>query len=157
MRALFRHLGARLWASLCYLPCVIIWTTAPSSSLCLMITTWNWGECEGLLNLVSEVVMKEHGTFTVVGLMRKVTIIGSLGEMGIRFCWGHWTSLCWEGMFGLEVHRGRAKQITGKKSWKAWLVWKTGRTWISEQARDLFIAHLAKQKLFRTTQCFPIP
>lgn len=47
-----------------------------------------------MLNLVSEVVMKEHGKFTVVELMRKLTIIGLLGEMGIRFCWGHWTSLC---------------------------------------------------------------
>lgn len=43
------------------------------------------GVFEGLLNLVSEVVMKEHGKFTVVSFMGNVTIRSLLGEMVVRF------------------------------------------------------------------------
>lgn len=47
--------------------------------------TWNRGVFEGLLNLVSVVVMKEHGKFTVVSLMGKVTISSLLEEVVVRF------------------------------------------------------------------------
>lgn len=50
-----------------------------------MTPTWNRGVFEGLLNLVSEVVMKEHGKFTVMLFMGKVTISSLLEEMVARF------------------------------------------------------------------------
>lgn len=43
------------------------------------------GVFEGLLNLVSAVVMKEHGKFAVVSFMGKVTISSLLEEVVVRF------------------------------------------------------------------------
>lgn len=70
------------------------------------------------------------------------------------------------GTLGLTVLRGQVwaggaqsegKADYRKRSWKALFVWKTGRTWVSQQATDLFIAHLTKQKVFRIANCFLIP
>lgn len=65
---------------------------------------------------------------------------------------------------GLTMWRGRVwaggteregKADDRKKSWKVLLVGETGRTWARQQARDLFIAHLAKQKLLRMQTASP--
>ena len=59
-----------------------------------MIPEWSQGVLEVLVNLVSEVVIKEHGKFTVVLFMGKVTLSSLLEEIVVRFWWGLWASLC---------------------------------------------------------------
>ena len=74
----------------------------------------------------------------------------SWGRSLLSACLGRWWSdfggdfglnYVENGEFGLGVQR-EGKSDYREQSLKALLVWKTGRTWVSQQARDLFIAHL---------------
>lgn len=80
--------------------------------------------------------MKEHGKFRVVLFM---------GRSPQPVCLGTW----WSDFGGdiLRVSLGwecteEGESDDREKTLKTVLVWKTGRTWVSQQARDLFIAHL---------------
>lgn len=78
-----------------------LWTSAPSFRLCPMTTTWH----EAVFDLVSGRLFRggDERTWKIQSgvIHGKVTTTSVLGDMVVRFWWGHF-----EGEFGLGVHRG---------------------------------------------------